>query len=202
MRLPRFLIPFFSIIILTKNMKKYYLIRAITLALFLMCSFSCSSDLNFDQANDLKLTPVIEGNLSYFDVPAPSFVADDGSEYNFASDAQNFDVFRDKYFNSYLQRADFHFEITNTIQRAFAASIVLLDANDNPLYTINFDVPAYSGTTNIVTKTEIFQGAKLTILKNSRKMKFLIAMKPGTALNKNSTGSFKLRSSATVYLEI
>ncbi|MES2238658.1 MAG: hypothetical protein V4497_00210 [Bacteroidota bacterium] len=183
-------------------MNNCYLKRIICAALFIVSCFSCTSDLDFNQANDLKLTPVVVGNLSYFDVPATDFVAADGSEYNMAFDVENFDVFRDKYFNSYLQKASFYFEITNTINRAFKAQIVLLDANKQVLYTIPFDVPAYSGTESIVTKTVLFEGANLALLKRSRNMGFSLQMQAGPALNSTSTGSFKFRSSATVYLSI
>lgn len=164
--------------------------------------FSCTSDLNFDQVNDLKLKPVFEGNFSHFEVPATAFVSSTGSEYQWAYDEQEFDVFRDKYLNSYLQRVDFYFEINNTINRAYTFDIVLLDDNNNALTTINFNVPAYSGSTNTITRTEIFENARLELLKRARKMRFLVAMKPGPALNANSTGSIVLRSSATVYMEI
>ncbi|MEN9908177.1 MAG: hypothetical protein RLZZ540_1326 [Bacteroidota bacterium] len=182
-------------------MKNYYLNR-ICLALILMCSLSCTSDLDFNQASDLKLTPVIVGNFSHFDIPAPAFIADDGSEYDLAFDDEEFDVFRDKYLNSYLQRADFYFEINNTINRAFSLTVVLSDANNNPLSTIKFDIPAYSGSTNTVTRTEIFKNARLDLLKRATKIGFLIAKAPGPALNQNSPGSLVLRSSATVYLAI
>lgn len=183
-------------------MKNCYLIRWVCCALLVVSSYSCSSDLDFNQVNDLKVEPVVVGNLSYFDVPATAFVADDGSEYNWGYDDQEFDVFRDKYFNSYLQRADFNFEINNTVNRAFSLSIVLFDINNTVLTTMRFDVPAYSGSNNIVSRTEIFQNARLELLKKSRKMRFLIELKPGPALNRNSTGSIVLRSGATVYLAI
>lgn len=170
--------------------------------LLIASSFSCTSELNFDQVNDLKLTPVFEANFSYFEVPATAFVSSTGSEYAWASDVKEFDVFRDKYLNSYLQKVDFYFEINNTINRAYTFDIVLLDDNNNALTTIKFDIPAYSGTTNTVTKTEIFENTRLELLKRARKMRFLIAMKPGPTLDANSTGSIVLRSSATVYLEI
>ncbi len=179
-----------------------YLNRLIALALLIGCSFSCSSDLDFNQANDLKLKPVVVGNLSHFDVPALVFVANDGSEKNVVSNDQEFDVFRDKYFNSYLQRADFYFEINNTISRAYKLDIVFTDENDKTLTSIHFDIPAYSGTENKITRTEIFENTKLDLLKSSKKMEFVIAMAAGPALDKNSTGSLVLRSSATVYLEI
>lgn len=183
-------------------MGKYHYIKVLSLAFLLMCSLSCSSDLDFNQANDLKLTPVIEGNLSYFDVPAEVFAANGGLPVQWAYDEQEFDIFRDKYFNSYLQRADFHFEISNTINRSFSLSIVLLDANDNALTTMNFNIPAYSGNTNTITRTEVFENARLELLKRTRKMRFLVMIGQGSALNTSSAGNLVLRSSATVYLEI
>lgn len=183
-------------------MKKYCFFKIICFLLLIGSSFSCTSDLNFDQVNDLKLEPVIVGNFSHFDVPATAFVADDGSEYDLAFDDEEFDVFRDKYFNSYLQRADFYFEINNTINRKYLFSLVLLDANDTALETMSFDIPAYSGTTNIITRTEIFKNTRLDLLKRARKIGFVIEMTPGPALDKNSSGSLVLRSSATVYLAI
>lgn len=165
-------------------------------------SFSCTSDLNFDQANDLKLTPVYEANFSYFDVPAKSFVSDTGMEIPWAGDEYDFDVFRDKYLNSYLRKVDFHFEINNTIKRPFSLNIVLLDANNRALTTIKKDIPVYTGTTSIVTSTEIFENSRLELLKKTVKMGFLIKTGSGPALNANSTGNLVLRSSATVYLEI
>ena len=40
----------------------------------LLLTVSCSSDLDFDQVNDLQLQPVVVANLSSFDVAANQFV--------------------------------------------------------------------------------------------------------------------------------
>lgn len=181
---------------------KKYLNRLIGFILLIGCSFSCSSDLNFDQANDLKLKPTFIGNFSYFNVPATAFVGNDGSQLDLSFDDQEFDVFRDKYLNEYLQRADFYFEINNTINREYTLTIVLLTENDETLTTIKFDVQAYSGATNVLARTEVFENTRLDLLKRTRKMRFQIVMAAGPALNKNSTGNLILRSSATAYLEI
>ncbi|MEL1242021.1 hypothetical protein [Flavobacterium flavipallidum] len=183
-------------------MKKYYLYKIVCLLLLVTGNFSCTSDLNFDQVNDLKLTPVYEANFSYFDIPATAFVTSTGSEIKWDSDVEEFDVFRDKYLNSYLQKVDFYFEINNTINRAFKFNIVLLDANSNTLTSMNFDIPAYSGSSNVVKKTEVFENSRLELLKRARKMRFFIELQSGPALNSNSIGDLVLRSSATVYLEI
>jgi hypothetical protein len=173
------------------------------LRIFILSTFflSCSSDLDFDQVNDLKLEPVVVANLATFDVPANEFVIG-GIEQNVAGDVMNFDIFKDTYFNDSLRRVDFFFEIDNTINRAFRINLYLLDANNTPLYTIPFDVPAYTGVQNLVTKTEIFENSKLDLLKKSVKIAFLITMLPGPALSESSLGSLKLHSSATVYFVV
>lgn len=164
-------------------------------------SISCSSDLDFNQVNDLKLEPVFVANLATFDVQANEFVIG-GVEQNVAGDVLNFDVFKNSFLTDALTRADFFFEIDNTINRAYQVRLYLLDAGNTPLYTMAFDVPAYTGVQKLVTKTEIFQNAKLDLLKKTTKIGFLIAMYPGPPLSESSLGSLKLRSSATVYLVV
>jgi hypothetical protein len=167
----------------------------------MLLSISCSSSLDFDQANDLKLNPIIVTNLTYFDVPAHEFVTN-GMETNAAFAALNFDAFRDSFFRENLFRADLFFEITNTINRAYVIDLVLLNKADQPVYSINFNIPASNGTPQVITKTEIFEGTKLDLLKQTEKMGFRLVMLPGTLLTESSPGSLKLRSSATVYMDI
>jgi hypothetical protein len=181
-----------------KKHRFYTIFGTLLLTLFL---FSCSSDLDFNQANDLKLEPVILANLTSFDIAANGFI-DNGIEQKIAFDAQNFDVFRDAYFRDNLKRADLFFEINNTVNRVFTIDIVFLDVDDQVLYTLSFDVPAYNSTPNTIAQTRIFENTSLELLKNTKKMGFIIAMAPGPPLDENSQGSLKLRSSATLYLEI
>ena len=162
-------------------------------------SLSCSSDLDFNQVYDVKLEPVVVANLASFDFPANQFVSG-GLEQTVSGDLLDFNIFKDSYFNKSLVRTDFFFEFNNTINRAYKINLYFIDANNATIYTIPFDVPAYSGVQNLVTKTEIFENAKLDLLKTTTKIAFVITMLPGPGLDENSLGSLKLRSSATVYL--
>lgn len=164
-------------------------------------SLSCSSNLDFNQVNNLKLEPVVIANFASFDVPANQFVSN-GIEQTQAGIVSNFDVFRDSFFNKSLTRTDLFFEINNTINRAYKINLYFLNANNSPLYTINFDVPAYTGVENLVTKTEIFENNNLVLLKSTTKIAFTITMLTGPPLSGSSLGSLKLRSSATVYLVV
>jgi hypothetical protein len=182
-------------------MNQYHPNKILVLLLLALLSFSCSSDLDFNQVNDIKADPVFIANLTYFDIPANEFI-ENGTEQNVIFDAQDFDVFRDSFFRKNLRRADFFFEINNTINRSFTVDIRLLDVNDQPVYANRFDVPAFSGTEDLVMQTESFENTELDLLKRARRMMFVIRMGAGPALNTTNPGSLKLRSSATAYLMI
>lgn len=175
--------------------------RILGVVILAFFALSCSSNLDFNQVNDLKATPVIVANLASFDIQANQFV-NAGIEQTLAGDLLNFDIFSDSYFNDSLTRVDFYFEFNNTINRGYTINLYFLDSKNSTLYTIPLDVPAYSGTQNLVTKTEVFQNTNLVLLKKTSKIAFVLTMQPDPLLDENSVGSLKLRSSATVYLVV
>lgn len=182
-------------------MKVNFINRISKILLLSTLFLSCSSDLDFDQTKDLKLEPVFVANLAYFNVPATQF-ANNGSG-QIAYDVREFDAFKDKFFRDNLVKAELDFEIENTIIRAFTVDVILLDANNQILETDSYSIPAYSGGSNIIKyPTEVFENARLDLLKRTVNIAFYVRMAPGPPLDQNSTGSLKLRSGATVYMEI
>lgn len=177
-------------------------VKSISKILFLSSLFlSCSSDLDFDQTKDLKLQPVFVANLAYFNVPATQLI-NDGSLAVYP-DVAEFDAFKEKFFRDNLVKTELNFEIENTIIRAFRVDLILLDANDEVLETDSYNVPAFSGTSNIIKfPTEVFEGPRLDLLKRTTKLGFLVTMAPGPPLDQNSTGNLKFKSGATVYMVI
>lgn len=164
-------------------------------------SLSCSSDLNFNQVNDIKLKPAGSANLSTFTVQAHEFVEDD-VERPVLGEIISFEMFKESLFTNSLTRVDFFVEIDNTINRSYIVSLNFFDTNKTPIYTIPINVPAYGGSPNVVEKTEIIENTDLEILKSATYFAFIIKMLPGPMLSESSIGSLKLRSSATSYLEI
>ena len=182
-------------------MKLPALNRVVGLLILLLFSFSCASDLDYDQANDLKLEPVFVANLAYFDVPANEFVTD-GVEQSVIFDTPTVDVFNDDFFRDNLKKVEFFFEMENTINRAYSVDLVFLDNNNQRVHAINLTVPAFTGTENKITKTEIFENIQLDLLKRTTKIVFTLTMLPGAPLNENSSGRLKLRSGVTAYLVV
>jgi hypothetical protein len=180
-------------------MKLLPLYRIFGILILFLVFCSCSSDLDFDQVNDVKLKPVLVANLANFDVKSSQFFIS-GSEQNLIVAASDFDMFRDSYFRDSLKKAELVFEINNTINRAYTIDLIMLNQNDFVVHTIPLDVPAYTSTNIVKIKTEVFENAMLEVLKSTTKIIFSIKMQPpGPVIN---GGSLKLRSGATVYLEL
>ena len=162
---------------------------------------SCASDLDYNQVNDLRLEPVIISNFAYFDAQANEFV-NGGVEQNVFFDAPTVDVFSEKFFTDKLNKVDLFFEVNNTINRSYRVDLIFLDRNNQPVHFSNFFIPAYSGSENVVRKTEIFQNAALSLLKRTTKINFTLIMFPGPPLSESSLGSLKLRSGVTAYFVV
>lgn len=161
-------------------------------------SISCSSDLDFKQVNDLKREPILVTNLGSFDAPAQLFTSGI-PESVVTTNFPIINIFNDLYFKESLVKAEFYFEFNNTIDRAFEIKLIFLNADGIEIDSILFDdVPAYFGVPYLVEKTELFDNADLDILKTATKITFVVKML-GPALPTGSSGSLKLRSSATIY---
>jgi hypothetical protein len=177
--------------------------RSIQVVLFFFLvtqSISCSSDLDFNQTQNLKLAPTYVANLVYFDIPAPEFVTA-GSENQFFSRFTT-DIFNKTFFVNNLNKVDFNFEINNTINRAYLLEVQLLDAKGIRLDSIDISIPAYLGVKNVITQKEIFQGTRLGVLKKTTKIQMALRMLSGAPISESSTGKINLRSGLTAYFEI
>lgn len=168
--------------------------------ILILCTFlvSCSSNLDFNQTNDLNLKPTFIANFGSFIVPANRFIVN-GIEQTKLVDILNFKVFNGSDFNKNLIKSELNFEFNNTINRGFNIDIHFLDANDVVLHSIPVPIAAYTGMSNSVKKTESFENSNLDLLKQTQKIAFIVSMLPGTAITDSTLGIISMRSSATLY---
>ncbi|HEU4788795.1 MAG TPA: hypothetical protein VFS71_03850 [Flavobacterium sp.] len=182
-------------------MKHRFCNRIIIIITLVLCTFSCSSDLDFNQVNDFNTQPVFTTNLAYFEVKAPSFIIN-GTEQPFFSYVSNVDFLNTSFVEEDLVKTELYFRIKNTIARAYVYNVILLDKNNTPIHTITMDVPTYNGTEVLVEKTETFTAANVDILKRTTKMVFSILMRSGPPLTADSPGRIELSSSITAYFDV
>jgi hypothetical protein len=183
-------------------MKQRFYNRILLIAALVFCSFSCSSDLDFEQANDFSAQPVFTTNLAYLEAKAPQFEAGGTGLYVYPYIA-NVDFLNTSFVEDDLVKAELYFRIKNTIARAYIYDIIFLDQNDAPIKNIRMDVPAsVNGVEVLSERTEIFTTANVDILKRTAKMVFTITMLPGSQLTATSPGRIELSSSITAYFDV
>ncbi|UNZ00393.1 hypothetical protein MQE36_08645 [Zhouia spongiae] len=174
----------------------------IVICLFLLLLVSCVKDVDFDQVDNIRLTPVFEGSFVYFDIEANQFV-ENGQEMISAGDLVKMDAVSESFSVNNLVRADFHFQFTNTISRNFEITLNFLDKNQEVLRALSYDIPASSGADVEVKDTVIFSGDSIGQLTSTVLLGMEIVLVDGTpGLTETSEGSVSMNSFVTIYLQV
>lgn len=165
------------------------------LAFVQLLSLSCAKDIDFDQANSFKVSPVIETSFIFIDESANQFL-DNGSIVVF-EDFVLVDFFNNKFIVEDLIKAELVFEIANSIHRVFQLQIDFLDALDQTQHSFMFEGKSSVDNGDVVSNhTETFVGRELVALKATRKMVFTLRVLPGSVFNQSTLGNVRLKSKA------
>ncbi|WP_298514403.1 hypothetical protein [uncultured Kordia sp.] len=181
------------------------MLQKIAPILFVLLFASCVKDVDFEQAEDIAISPVLEASLIFFDFQASQFSEPTGTAIVVEGDDLELDVFNDEFFRDNLIKGEFFFEVTNTIDRNFRADIIMYDANDQVTHAFAIDVTPDGNNEVVTTHTEVFEDVLLDQLKNTTRLEFILSMFPsptGIPLDENSIGNIKMRSKATLFFLI
>jgi hypothetical protein len=181
-------------------MKFPFFKKIILIATLGYCLFSCSSDLDFNQAEDFNIQPVFTTNLAYFELKESGFF-ENGIEDGFFEHTSNVDFFSTPFVDDNLVKAEMNFRFKNAIPRDFVFSVDFQDVNDVSLYKISFNIPA--STPLFIPPPVSFDVSNLYIIKNTKRMVFSLAMNQGPPpLSPNSQNTMEMSSSLTAYFDV
>lgn len=180
-------------------MKKNLAIPFLGIFTFLIYS-SCVKDTDFDQANDIFLTPVVELDLIYFDLAAEDFY-----DFNTSTpiltlrDTTELRFLDDEEISSNLNRADFYFKFTNSVPRDFLVDFQFLSGQNDTTYTTQTQVAQGTISNPVITEfEEIVDGGAINDLTLASKVVVSVTI---PSSNANLTGNLILKSKTTYYLE-
>ncbi len=125
-----------------------------TISFVLACiSFSCADKQNFDQYDDLGITPTVASSLVY--VESPEEYINNTAGLDFYTQDFNFDAFNEDFFAERVLDGSITYELENTTSKPLEITLSFLDDDGNVLDTENFSVdPA---PTAVLTR-EVFYG--------------------------------------------
>ena len=175
--------------------------QIITVLTGLLLLNACTKDVDFNRIDELELNPIVESSVFYFNAPASQFY--NNGEITISQDFVLIDIFNNSFTVDYLTKAEFTFEVTNSIDKEFQLQMDFVDSNDNTQHSIILTALQSPNNTNIVTEqVEVFEGNTLLALKNTVKLVFTITMQSGAPINQNTLGDIQLKSKGLFYFTI
>lgn len=169
--------------------------------LSMLCIVSCVKDTNFDQAQEVSLTPVVELDLIYFNLNAGDFFDEVSNTPRLTvTDTTDIRFLDDTGTQESLKRADFLFVFTNSIPRSFHANFQFLDSLNTETYFTSASIDVGTIGAPVVTEfTQIVEGDEILQLTQADKVVVTVTIPSADA---SLEGSLNLKSKTTYYLEI
>ena len=178
-----------------KTAKLFFLLTSMLLCV------SCFDGTDFDQANDVVVTPEIELDLIYFNLEASSFYNNaNNTEVLVVEDTTDLDFLGGSDINDIIKGADFYFEFTNTIARGFNVSFDFLNNDNVSKYLMQTTVSPGSGNTPVVSYFVQYLDA-LQIKELTKANKVLVTVTIPSS-SQDLSGVLNLQSKTTYYLQI
>jgi hypothetical protein len=177
--------------------KKSHLIFLFTAVILLFTA--CVKDTDFDQSDDILLTPAIVLDFLFFNLGSENFT-DIGVNNLVVSDTTFFDLLIEDFTIDNLIKADFYFKNTNSFSIQLNTQYQFLDENNELHYEITIPVNSGAISNPVITEyTELIDEASIGNLTLSNKLVInVIAPSPLV----NIDGTLNLESKTTYYLRL
>lgn len=170
--------------------------------LALLCLLvSCVKDTDFDQADQITLSPVYELDLVFFTVNASQFESTEGLGTEFAvTDFTDIRFLDDSFVSESLTRAEVFFRFTNDIPRDFVARLAFTNLRNEVQYEFEIPIAGRSASAPVITEhIEIFETEEdlQALTSSSRFVISVVCSESPQGLE----GTLNLQSKSTYYLE-
>ncbi len=171
----------------------------VLLVLIAVVTFSCVKDVDFDQTENLVLTPVFEADFVYSKVNTEDLIdVDTDIVVPVVRDTISFDVFSTDFAIDNLEQLELFFKFENSMERDIEFTFIFTDDAYTPLHS--FSRVAIKGTNQIpvITETtEIFDKPTLNNLTTSSKIISEIRVIDTTG---SLQGEIEVQSTATYFV--
>lgn len=170
------------------------------LAILLVCTLSCSDELDFSQSDDLEITPTFESSVIYIESTEQIINLIDGSEV--LSQRFNFDAFSSDIFAERVIEGELTYILENTTSKPFELTVEFLDDGDAVIDTEIFNVQ--SAPTSILQRIVAYgnSGKSIDIIRTLSALRITarnlgdntsVSSLPKPRISFQSAGKFRVR---------
>lgn len=181
-------------------MKKNFL-KPLAIVFLSLLVVACVKDTDFDQADDIALTPIVELDLIYFNIDASEFYDEvSATPILTLSDTTEIRFLNDTEIQESLKRADFYFRFTNSIPRDFLVDFQFLSEQQDTAYATQTNVIQGTVASPVVTEfEEIVEGDDILALTMADRVVVSVTIPDA---DPSLEGTLNLKSKTTYYLEV
>ena len=162
---------------------------------------SCARDVDFEQASEVTLRPVVELNLIFFDLEADRFVDSLTGQVNRSvRDTTEIRFLDDSGTQESLVRLDFLFQFLNSIDHSFDVDFQFITEENDTAYAFSTTVGAGSVDSPVATDLlQVGEGEDISLLTTANRL--VVAVNIDT-VDPVLEGLLNLRSKTTYFFEI
>ena len=144
-------------------------ISYLVLILSIFTIASCSSELDFDQANDIVLTPEVEADLIFFTLGTETFLDTTTQDTTFVvRDTTRLEFLDDSFIRENVKEIEFRFQVDNSFLQSFSNRSIFLNGDGVPQYMLEFTAaPSPDGMPNRTTIIEQLDENELAAILNA-----------------------------------
>lgn len=176
------------------------LLLAFILVPLIFCS--CTEEQDFNQFNDLRITPLVASGLIYLESDEATINAVGGLG-NFYVQTINFDAFNEQFVSENLLEGTLFYEIDNTTSKRLAITIEFLDAANNVLDVESFDVQPNQPTTFVREVDYGPTGKNLNILRETSSIRVAASnLSDSTSISSDPEPKVILRTAAEFLFQL
>lgn len=183
-------------------MKKKVVRALISIFCGLLMMTACSEKQDFDQLDDLDITPTYEASIFY--VKAQESLINRISGLSFFSQDFNFDAFEEPFFANRVQSGVLTYELENSTSKPIEIRLDFLDENETVLDTETFTMNSAPPMSTFFLEVSYgLTGKSLDIIRNTSKIRLYASNLGGNTSTSNLPDpSIILSSSAKFTLEL
>lgn len=145
----------------------------------ILSTYSCVRDVDFEQTEQIAITPDVDLDLTFFQLTTSNFVdSQSGALIPIVRDTTRLEFLDDDFVRDNLKQIDLLLKYDNTFSQTLTHKTLFLDENDVLQYEISFDIDgSLDGETTTTTFEQTIIDPELEGIRNSIKMLIEITMR-------------------------
>ena len=181
---------------------KYYLltIRVVALTFSLLLFVSCVSDVDFDQTQDVTITPTVDASLIFFTIDTSDFESVDTEEAVITvRDTTRLEFLNDDFIRENLREVTLDFQVDNTFGQSLVNRVAFMNNAGEEQLVVLFEITSSpDGSVQRTEFTQVLNEDDIQAISNANQLaNEVILMTNGASIN----GELSLQSKALYSLD-